>query len=146
MTFTTYTVKSRKNGFILVFRYDFKGFLRAFEILEGQLNFKQRDWLYRSPNFPTTEEQMKLWQAILKKNFEIHKQDPEVTFEAFWEAYGLKTRKKETEGFWKKMSPGDRFKALAGIRQYNNHLRLHAWKNKVDPIRYLKHRRYEDEF
>lgn len=142
---TTYTVKSRSDGFVMVFKYHLSGELYSFELLEGALREEQKKWLYEAGNFPHSQHLLEGWTKTLKKHFEITVGLPQLTFEAFWGAYGLKTRKKETEASWNRLSEADRFKALEGIRRYNNHLRLNTWKNKLDPIRYLKQRRWEDE-
>ena len=145
---TTYTAKSRLNGFVMVFRYHLEGNLQSFEILEGTLLKKQIDWFFSSGNFPYYESMIKSWlKGDMRKHFEIVIGEPDLSFEAFWELYGHKTRKKETQDHWeKKMDAAERIKTFMGLKKYNNHLRLNTWKNKVDPIRYLKHKRYEDEF
>lgn len=143
---TTYNIKSRADGFVWVFKYHLNGALASFEILDGALNSTQRKWLFENGHFPAVEAQIKDWQKKMRANFEVTVGEPDLSFDAFWQAYGHKTRKKQTEAYFKKMSQADRFKAFLGIRRYNNHLQLNSWKTKVDPIRFLKDRRYEDEY
>lgn len=144
--YTTYTIKAKTSTDIWVFNYHLNGQLHSFTILEGALSEKQAKWLFVMGNFPHQESMVKEWQTKLKANFEIQIGYPDTSFEAFWNAYGLKTRKVETQQLWAKLKEGDRIKALEGIRRYNNHLRLFQWKSKVDPNRYLSKRRWEDEF
>lgn len=146
MQLTTYNIKSREDGFVWVFKYHLNGDLASFEILDGALSLKQRKWLFVQGHFPALEGMIKDWQKKLRANFQITVGEPDLSFEAFWLAYGHKTRKKQSEAFWKKMTKADRFKAFLGIRNYNNHLQLNPWKTKVDPIRFLRDRRYEDEY
>ena len=62
---TTYTAKSRLNGFVMVFRYHLEGNLQSFEILEGTLLKKQIDWFFSSGNFPYDDSfVLSLWDAM----------------------------------------------------------------------------------
>lgn len=38
---TTYTVRSKEDGFIWVFKYGLNGTFRSFEVLDGELSLKQ---------------------------------------------------------------------------------------------------------
>ncbi len=144
--YTTYTIKAKTSSDVWVFKYHLNGDLYSFTILDGKLSQRQARWLFMEGNFPVIEKMIGDWQLKLKANFEITIGFPDISFEAFWEAYAHKTRKAETREDWKKLTDADKIKALEGIRRYNNHLRLNTWKTKVDPNRYLKKRRWEDEF
>ena len=64
-------------------------------------------------------------------------------FEEFWNRYGRKRCRKETLAFWNRMPQRDRDLALSRLDGF---LRMHPDPNfRPDPIRYLRHRRWEDE-
>lgn len=143
---TTYTIKGKESGYIWRFSYHIDGSLHSFEVLEGMFTAKQAKWLFEGGRFPYKIEVIEIWKKHLKKNFEIEEALPSYTFEVFYNMYGNKTTKKQSADYWKKMKESDRIKAIQGIRKYNFHLQRHSWKQKKDPIRYLKHRTYEDEY
>jgi hypothetical protein len=82
----------------------------------------------------------------MRKHFDITIGFPDTSFEAFWNAYAHKVHKIPARKEWKKLKEADRIRALDGIRRYNNHLRLHTWKNKMDAKRYLKEKCWADEY
>lgn len=143
---TTYTIKSRKDGFVWQFKYDLNGNLTAFEILDGALSGNQMKWLF-SPNFPALETIMKTgWMKKLKKNFEITVGEPDLSFDSFWDAYDKKMgKKKMAQNTWKKLSKAKRIKAMLGIRRYNNALRLEGTA-KCHATTYLNQEYYENEY
>lgn len=141
---TTYTVKSKADGFVWVFKYHLNGDLESFKIVDGTLSQRQARWFFKEGNFPFVEGLIKGWQAQLRKNFEVTIGYPDLDFDAFWAAYAHRPRKAETKDYWKKMNDADKIKALSGLRGYNNFLRLESWRTKIDAIRYLKKRIYED--
>lgn len=143
---TTYTVKAKNSPSVWVFKYHLNGVLFEFKVLDGILTQRQVVWLFKDGHFPHGEAMIQSWQQHLKKNFEITVGMPDTSFEALWETYGNKVRKVQTQKEWKKLKEADRLKAFDGIRRYNNHLRLNTWKSKMDPNRFLKERRWEDEF
>lgn len=65
-------------------------------------------------------------------------------FLVFWDRYparrGRKDRRQEAMDFWCRMPEEDRLLAEAGLAEWKKHCDL-----PVDCIRYLKHRRWEDE-
>lgn len=142
--FKTYTIKAKDSKAVWVFKYYLEGGLRSFVVLDGSFSDKQANWLFVKGRFPHTEEIMKNWLKFFKKYFEIEIGIPEITFEYFYEIYGKKTTKKQTSDFWRKMKEGDKIKAVLAIKSYINNCKV-ANRSPVDPVRYLKHRRYEDE-
>lgn len=145
---TTYTVKSRKDGFIWQFKYHLNGNLYSFTVLEGSLNGKQMKWLFGAANFPTLESIMKtIWMPQLRKNFEITVGEPDLSFEAFWNAYANKVgKKKMAENTWKKLSKANKIKALMGIKKYDNNLRLHPGVQKAHASTYLNQEYFNNEY
>ncbi|MDX6187969.1 hypothetical protein SGQ83_01290 [Flavobacterium sp. Fl-318] len=121
---TTYTVKSKVNGFIWLFKYYLKGDLKSFEVLDGQLSQKQIVWLFASSNFPATENIMKkIWMSkSLKDNFEISVSMPEINFENLWSLYGHKVSKFDSEKAFNKLKEADRIKCFLAVPSYQKYL------------------------
>lgn len=144
---TTYTVRSKQDGFVWQFEYTLNGDLKTLEILEGKLSGKQMKWLF-SPNFPAVESIMKTeWMPKLRKNFEITVGEPDLTFQAFWDLYAHKVgKKKMAENIWNKLSKARRIKAMLGVKKYNNHLRLNTGQAKAHASTYLNQEYYENEY
>lgn len=68
---------------------------------------------------------------------------PDPDFEAFWEAYGKKRGRSDVEAYWARLPARDKAAALSGVAGY-----VAANPDPVyrkDPIRYLRHRCWEDE-
>lgn len=68
---------------------------------------------------------------------------PDPDFEAFWEAYGKKRGRRDVEAYWARLPARDKAAALSGVAGY-----VAANPDPVyrkDPIRYLRHRCWEDE-
>jgi hypothetical protein len=145
--FKTYTIKAKESNAIWIFKYYLEGGLRSFVVLDGSFDDKQANWLFMKGRFPHNESIMKKWLQFFKKHFEIEIGIPEITFDYFYNTYGKKTTKKQASDFWKKkMTDAERINAVLAIRKYKNFCKMHNDREQVDPVRYLKHRRYEDEF
>lgn len=68
---------------------------------------------------------------------------PDPDFEAFWEAYGKKRGRRDVEAYWARLPSKDKHAALSGVAGY-----VAANPDPVyrkDPIRYLRHKCWEDE-
>lgn len=145
--FTTYTVKSRADGYVWQFKYTLNGNLYAFKVLEGSLTVNQKLWLFQKGHFPSEEAAMKIWQKKLKANFEIEIGEPDLSFEAFWNAYAHKVgKKKMAQNSWEKLSKANKIKAMMGIKRYDNHLRLYPGVQKAHPSTYLNQEYYNNEY
>ena len=147
--FKTYIIKPKKAPDVWLFKYHLEGELHSFEVTEGTFNKQQADWLFNEGRFPYSEEIIKKWieSKTLKKYFDIEINLPEITFEFFYDSYKKKTTKKQALDFWnKRMTDAEKVNAVLGIRKYFNYLKLYPYREKVDPIRFLRNRRYEDEF
>jgi hypothetical protein len=110
---TTYRVKGKDIGLIFLFKYDLKGNLKLFEIVEGSLVENQINWLFRGflpkdvtdPLPFTTQMQMNSYLQVrfpayenlfkkdwlqnkeMKAKFDIERSPADISFEAFWKAY-----------------------------------------------------------
>ena len=146
--FTTYNIKSRRDGFVWQFKYHLNGAFYSFKVLDSQLSLEQRTWLFGSNKFPCTEREMKeVWMKNLRKNFEITVGEPDLSFEAFWNAYANKVgKKKMAENSWNKLSKGNKIKALMSIKKYDNNLRLHPGIQKAHASTYLNQEYYDNEY
>lgn len=142
---TTYTLKALKRSDIWEFKYFPDGTLESFRILEGRLGDKQTAFLFSKKHFPYHEAQMITWKNDFSKYFKIEVGEIDLSFDNFYNRYGKKTTKKQSLELWKKMNESDKIKALSSISRYNTFIKLNP-RDKVDPVRYLKHRRYDDEF
>lgn len=138
---TTYTITGKRSGKI-IFKYDLNGDLVEFKYQGDPLNENQRKWLY--PRIAVHERQIKNWQCI--KNFTVTKGEPDTSFEAFWQSYGLKSKKTRSEQLYNKLADDDKFNAIAGIRRYDNWLRQQKGMAKMLPDTYLHQKRWLDEF
>lgn len=143
---TIYTVKSKYDTHIWEFQYDLNGHLRTFKILEGELSVKQMKWLFGGQNFPANEVMMKtIWMKKLRSNFEVVVGEPDLSFEAFWNAYNHKVKKVVSERAWNRLSKKDRLDALKAIKSYEGYLHRKGIA-KAHPATYLNQRYWEDSF
>lgn len=67
-----------------------------------------------------------------------------ISFQTFWDAYGLKRDRIAAERAWKRMSSKDRQKAFAGIVSYREECQRRGI-SMMYPQGYLNHRRWEDD-
>lgn len=141
----TYTIRHKKAHDVWLFKYHVDGTFESFTVLGGVFNKNKYEWLQGV--FPYNEEIIKTWIVDLKRYFDIEIDTPEITFAFFYKTYGKSVTKKQAKDFWdKKMKPADRINAVIGSKRYDNWLKLYPYREKVDPIRFLRNRRYEDEF
>ncbi|CDF80597.1 hypothetical protein BN863_28850 [Formosa agariphila KMM 3901] len=144
--YTTYTVQGLVKGFLWEFKYDLNGRLRSFKIIDGDLTGNQMKWLFNNSNFPASETLMKtIWinNKELKTLMKVTIGEPDLTFDTFWDAYGHKLKKIDTQKFWSKMSKKDKIDAIAYIKTYDNYL-ARKGVAKTNPHRYLSKRYWED--
>lgn len=142
----TYTVTSKRTRIVWIFKYDQDGNLRLFQPLNGEIDNDKATFLFLQNRFPHDEPKMLVFKSKMTKYFTIDEEDYDLSFDTFMNVYGKKTRKKESSAYWKKMTDANKLKAILGVKKLNNHIRLNPWKEKPDPIRYLKHERYNDEY
>ena len=81
----TYTVKVG-NGDIWQFKYNLKGVLVFFNVMEGDLSDKQENFLYMQGKFPWKETHIQKWSELYKTiKVEIGERD--LSFDSFWKLY-----------------------------------------------------------
>jgi hypothetical protein len=83
----------------------------------------------------------------LKTVFKIELLPSDLSFEAFWEAYGNKVgKKKRSEELWKLLSEADKQAALMGVKKYKNWKAQNPSVQMLYPETFLSQRRFENEF
>ncbi|MCO5253609.1 MAG: hypothetical protein M9892_04490 [Bacteroidetes bacterium] len=91
-------------------------------------------------------KEQELLQMNDQQGLKVQIQNADLSFDNFWQLYAYKVgAKKKSEELWKKLSEDDRADAIKGIRKYDNYLRRTGIA-KVYPERYIKYRRWEDEY
>lgn len=129
---------------VMVFKYNLSGVLTAFELQDAEeLTNKQIAWLF-SRHFPYKEPQVNNLRSI--KQFTVTEGEFKLEFEMFWQAYKHKVKRVMAEKIWKKLSPDDKIKAIAGIKHYDAFLFRKRNQDKAYPSTYLNQRYWEDEF
>lgn len=140
---TTYTVKGRNTNTLWEFQYNLNGVLIQFKIFNDEvMSDKQLAWFLSK--FPYLEKTILHWKEKVP-NIEVIVGEPIIDFATFWNLYNYKVGKIKAEKEWKKLPKPDQIKAIAQIKAYNGFLRRKQIA-KVYPERYLKHRRFEDQF
>lgn len=71
--------------------------------------------------------------------------DEGVTFEQFWDAYGVKKSKKDAERAWKKLSKADKDAAMKAIPAYQQDC-VRCDRHRQYAATYLNKRTFEDDF
>lgn len=141
---TTYTVKHKTANILWVFKYDFKGNLRAFEVQDRPLTDTQIGFLFIEQKFPSTEEIMKgMWLKQKKSEFEINVGEIDLSFTAFWNTYNHKVKRVVSEKAWDRLSKKDRMEAIKGIQAYDGYLKRKGIA-KANPATYINQRYWED--
>lgn len=141
---TIYTVKGRNFPVVWEFSYDLDGFLKQFNLLDGELTEQQIHWLFHPKRFPYRENAILSWSKAIK-SFEVIIGQPDLSFDAFWKAYNYKVGKIPAEKAWKKLSKADKLQAFKSIKPYNAYLRRKGLE-KAYAQKYFNDRKFEDKF
>ena len=144
----TYRAEGKEIGLVLLFKYDLNGNLSAFKIESGVLNEKQVGWLYNPNNFPSNESLM--WSKWIKdpkykKVFQVEHFKADLSFDAFWEIYGLKHKRKEAIKAWSKLNESQIIKCFINLKYYDRHL-TKTNQAKAHLSSWLNGERFEDEY
>lgn len=145
---TTYRATGKEIGLVFLFKYDLNGHLREFKIEDGELNGNQMKWLFSGSNFPASESIMKtVWMVEdkYKKVFKVEKSIADLSFEAFWNLWGLKIKKEHSEKAWNKLSEADKIKCFLSLKKYESHLKQ-TGQAKAHLVTWLNQKRYNDEY
>lgn len=143
--FKTFTIKSRKGLGTWLFRFNLDGSFYSYTILNRTLTVEQARWLFKGGHFPICIEDIEAFKQNFRGKFIIEETVPEMNFDYFWETYNKKILKRQAFDFWKKMKEKDKVLAIMGIKKYREYCKKKK-QDLQDPIRYLRNRRYEDEY
>lgn len=108
-------------------------FINEAELSEMQLNYFTSHFPFRIDNLD-----------FIKGKSGIITEITDISFEHFWNEYGYKKGKLKAEINYKKLTDGEKLKAIMGIRKYRIYCKLKGI-DMVYPERYIKDRRYDDE-
>jgi hypothetical protein len=100
--------------------------------------FKEKLPVFYSENFLSSFGTKNLLQVI--------EEGYRVSFEEFWERYDKKINKLRTQAAWNKLSEADQANAFFKLPNYERHLALNTWLNKLDPENYIKKRAWENQW
>jgi hypothetical protein len=108
------------------------------ELSDEQIQyFKDKLPIYYSDSFGGVFGRSEL--TVVKEGFKV-------TFDQFWQRYGIKRNRIRAEKVWNKLTLGDQVNAFFKIAQYERHLALNNWKTKADPDTYLRNRYWENDW
>jgi hypothetical protein len=118
-----------------LFSYNANGLLTAYNLTEGTFEQQQFDFFFK--HFPKTIKQLQTLREWKLKNVRISEVQPDISFDAFYNAYAHKISKRKTaETVWEKMPDTEKIKAIAYIPTYDRYLR-ESKVNKKYPETYL---------
>lgn len=143
--FKTFTIKSKRGNGTWFFRFNIDGTLYSYTVLKGTLTVKQAIWLFKGGHFPIHIDDMKVFKRNFANDFIIEESLPEMDFSYFWETYNKKVLKQQAQDFWKKMTEKDQILAINGIKKYREYCEGKK-QDLQDPVRYLRNRRFNDEY
>lgn len=138
----TYTVKIR-SGQIWKFKYNLKGILIHFEVMEGDLSDKQEKFLYVNGKFPWKEIHLKDWEKRYPPTV-VEVTDFDLSFDNFWNRYNLKVKKELSEKAWNKLPDADKIKCFIRLKKYNQFL-ASSGQAKAHLVTWLNQKRFNDE-
>jgi hypothetical protein len=139
-----YILTGKRTAIKIVFTYDLQGLLKAFEI-EGIENEKPLQYLFWNNKFPFPYTKELIEPVRRLGVFHIEEVDDDLSFDRFWQTYGLKVSKKKAEKLWQKLSKADRIKVFLHLPKYEAYLQ-HKGIEKAYPDTYLRNAKYEDEY
>lgn len=111
---------------------------------EAEFNDVQYKWLFEDHRFPKRIEAVTVLASLIKGKLE--EVPPDISFDAFWNAYGRKVNRKRCEGLYKKMSDAQRLKCVLSIQPYLSYLARVKWRNQADPDTYLRQEMYDSDW
>lgn len=144
---TTYRAKGKTIGLEFLFKYNLNGYLKVFEIADGELNDEQINWLF-SGNFPADENIIKeRWMKLEKyrKVFEIIVSPADLSFEALWVLYNYKVAKQDAIKAFKKLKENEIIEVFIDVPIYKQYLKFNPKIPQLHLATYINGKRYQDE-
>ena len=107
------------NGDIWQFKYNLKGVLVFFNVMEGDLSEKQEQFLYVKGKFPWKETQIQEWSKLYK-TIKVETGERDLSFNAFWKMYPYNplSKKKIAQDRYEKLKEQEKIKILSKISEY----------------------------
>jgi len=141
--FTTYTIKSKADGFVWQFKYHLNGVLAECKMFDGILSDKQIGWLKQQ--FPYYQTDVEEWKIKLQQNFDISITPPDLTFNALWELYNYKLSKQDAIKAFNKLKEPEILLCFIDVPKYLQWLKRNPNVQQLNLATYISKRRYEDE-
>ncbi|OWP76859.1 hypothetical protein [Flavobacterium oreochromis] len=139
--FVTYEVTFIETKEQWIFQYrKSDGILHCFINLKGQSFIN----LLRKQTFPESIEMIEAW-AKYKKIVTIELKLEDYSFNSFWEKYGLKRKREQSEKAWEKLDLTSKIKCFNVLPKYNADL-VKTGQSKAHLVTWLNQKRYNDEY
>ncbi len=139
-----FILTGKKTAIKVVFKYDLKGFLTAFEI-EGVSDENQLKYLFWNAAFPFPYLEDMIPDIEKLGAFHIKTVENDLSFAHFWEKYNYKVSRKKAEKLWEKLTRAERIKVFLHLPKYEAYLTGKSIE-KAYPDTYLRNKRFEDEY
>lgn len=135
------TFKGKTQQFAFTVEYNLEGLLKAIEVLDQEGHSGESiEWCKaRIPAFENGLTEIGLIAAV-----EEVPQD--LTFPAFWEAYGNKVNRERAQRFWAALNNTDRIAALRCIPKYHRYLKAKSNIEQKYPDTWIKNKCWNDSY
>lgn len=143
-----YRATGKTTDLVFLFKYRLNGHMQGFEVLQGEMNDRQLNWLLNEGRFPVSEYAMKaVWMRgeEYREKFTIVAIPADLTFDAFWEAYDNKVKRVMAEKLWEKLSETDKIKCFLALPGYNAYLARKGTSKALMPT-FINQKYYEDDW
>lgn len=113
---------------------------------QADLNPKQLQWLCE--NFPITLDRLNAWLKAANGSLKAELVEMDLSFDTFWEKYGMKRNKIRAERYWNKLKDADKLLALKNLNPYHAFLERNPQQAKMYPDSYLNpnERKFENQY
>jgi hypothetical protein len=121
--------------------------LQFIDFMKCDLNSEQMD--YFKQHCPSRFD-LKVDQFISffprNPRFNIADEKYFVTFDHWWNRYGLKRNRERSEKLWSKLSQADQAAALFKLGRYERYCQVNTWYTKADPDTYLRNKYWNNDW
>lgn len=124
------------------YKYCDEGYLIWFSY-QATMSSTQRD--YALTKMPLT---ISGFEALIgnSKTLKVEEIQLDLSFDAFWEAYGNKINKKRCQPLFEKLNTDNRLLCIKSIASYKRYLNKTNFRNPVDPENYLRKEMYLNDW
>jgi hypothetical protein len=121
--------------------------LELIDATNAQASVSQINYVLKHvPRVLTENWKEQLQEFIGTTNMHLTQVREEVTFEAFWSAYGKKVNRLRCEPLFAKLKPEDTYHLLDNVAAYHHYLKRTGYRNQADPENYLRKRMFENDW